>query len=79
MIKIGTVEFTEAEALDYVGKYLVTFRKVFTIEYSVNGGIHGREIYYHQGDLPLTKRGRYFIKSAAEVNNMIGYKILNSD
>lgn len=75
MVKIGSVEFTEAEALGYVGKYLVTFRRVYTIEYSVNGGVHGREVYYHQGDLPLTKRRRYFIKEAEEVNNMIGYKI----
>lgn len=78
MIKIGNVEFTEAEALDYVGKYLVTFRKVYTIEYSVNGGIHGREVYYHQGDLSLTKRGRYFVKEAGEVNRMIGYQIFKT-
>lgn len=87
MVKVGRIELTDAEALGMYfseKRYIVTYRTVYVLEWCANyinpdgtyGGIYGREIYYHRGELPLTKRGRWFAKSAAEVNKLIGKDIL---
>lgn len=80
IIKIGNVELTETEAqkFHHEQKYIVAFRRIFSVDYSVNGGYHGREIYYHRGDLPLTKRGRFCTKTATEINKMLGHELLNA-
>ena len=87
MVKVGKVELADAEAseLYFSGKrYIVTYRTVYVLEWCTNytnpdgshGGVYGREIYYHRGEMPLTKRGRWFSHTAAEVNKLIGKNIL---
>ena len=87
MVKIGKIELSENEANDlyFSGKkYIVAYRKVYALEWCSNyvddnghyGGAYAREIYYHNGEMPLTKRGRFFAKTAAEVNKLIGKDLL---
>lgn len=87
MVKVGRIELTDAEALGmyFSGKrYIVAYRTVYALEWCANytnpdgshGGVYGREIYYHYGEMPLTRRGRWFAHTAAEVNKLIGKDIL---
>ena len=55
--------------------YIVSFRAIYEITYSVNGGWQWKRIYTTEKD--MTKRGRFFFKSAFEVNQILGLKVLN--
>lgn len=83
IVKIGSIKLTEKEANDlyFSGKrYICSYRKVYQLNWCVNyaprGGVYGTEIYYHQGDLPLTKRGRFLAVNAERVNQLIGHNLV---
>ena len=87
VVKVGNIELMNSELNDFYfsGKrYLVAYRKVYALEWCENyvnpdgnyGGVYGHEIYYHDGKLPLTKRGRWAAKTAEEVNRLIGRDLL---
>lgn len=76
IIKIGSVELTEMEAerLYEEEKYIVTYSKIYKLEYSdAQKMVYGREIYNQRG---LAKRGRYHTLTAAEVNHLLGFSLL---
>lgn len=78
IIKIGNVELTEKEAEEALGKYIVTYRKIYEVRYSVNGGYYGTIVYtYPEKECGLTRRGRYYVMDAATVNHILGFKLLN--
>jgi len=82
IIKIGTIELSgfEAERLYESGKrYLVTYSKIYALDYSVNAGYHGRLIYKRQEKGGFTRRGRFFAYPASEVNHLLGFKLLQED
>lgn len=84
IVKIGNVELTETEAEEmyFNHKYIVQYRKIYQLGWCSNyinsngtyGGVYGYLIY--TSEKPLTKRGRFFALTAAEVNNLLGFKIL---
>ena len=77
VIKIGNVQLTEAEALKIYnnGNYIITYSKIYQLFYSAaQRTIYGSVIYQQPG---LTKRGRYYIFTAAEVNRLLGYQLVN--
>lgn len=84
IVKIGNVELTEAEAEEmyFNHKYIVQYRKIYQLGWCENyinpdgtyGGVYGTLIY--TSEKPLTKRGRFFALTAAEVNDLLGFKIL---
>ena len=83
MVKIENIELTEAEASEYIrtGKrYLVTYSRIYYIDYSVNAGYHGSEIYRtpNKGE-HLTRRGRFYAYNEHEVNHLIGFNLLSED
>ena len=58
-------------------QYLIKYQSIYQINYSRNykGGFYLQLLCKAQK--PLTKRGRYIGASAAEVNNMVGFELLN--
>ena len=77
VIKIGNVELTEAEALKIYQeqKYIITYSKIYQLFYSAaQRTIYGNVIYQQPG---LTKRGRFYTFTAAEVNRLLGYQLVN--
>ena len=78
IIKIGNVELTKAqvENLHSNNRYIVTYSKIYTIEYSnAQKQYYGRPIFHYPG---MAKRGRFHTMSAAEVNRLIGFNLLNT-
>ena len=74
-IKIGSVELTRTEAEKFCQerKYIAVYRRIYALHYSTaQQCVYGREIYYERGALPITKRGRFIVISAADVNKLVG-------
>jgi len=77
IVNIGNVELTESKVskLYYDHKYIVTYSKIYTIEYSnAQKRFYGRAIYSHRG---MAKRGRFHALTASEVNHLLGFDLLN--
>ena len=80
IIKIGSVELTRTEAEKFCqeGKYIVACRRIYALHYSTaQQRVYGSQIYYERGALPFTKRGRFVVLSAADVNKLAGMMIVN--
>ena len=72
-IILADVEFTQSEIESFIesGKtLLVKFRSIFEVKRS-HCGIIARPVFYHRGDLPLTKRGRHSMMTPSEANALI--------
>ena len=77
IIKIGSAQLTEVETLKIYNEnnYIITYSKIYQLHYSTaQRTIYGSVIFTQPG---LTKRGRFYIFTAAEVNNLLGYKLVN--
>lgn len=76
MVKLGNVEFEKEEIMKYFfeedKKFIVQYRSVYQIFYSKNAGFSAIKAYYYNGNLPLTKKGRFFIWKAEDVNRLLG-------
>ena len=75
----GTVELHPAE-LEWLynrKQYIVKYRSIYQINYSRNikGGYY--TVLLYKAENALTQRGRFKYYSAAEVNNMLGFKLLS--
>ena len=83
IVKIGPVELTmdDAEKLYTSGeKYLVTFSKIYQIHFSqAQKTYYGSVVYSCAKGANLAKRGRFHAFTAREVNNLLGYKLLNEE
>lgn len=84
MIKMAGIEFEE-QALTkayFEHKYIVKYRTIYALEWCENligFKVHARPIYYKNFGLPLTKRGRFFLMSASEINRLLDFKFLNEE
>ncbi len=83
IVKIGSVELTEAEAarLYADGKYILTYSKVYQIHYSAAQDIYYGTVVYSKptrGGCGFTRRGRFFAMDAAEINKVIGVELLRA-
>ena len=59
------------------GLYIIAYRSVYQPHFSANSSsYYAKEVYRHSGEIPLTKRGRYFHQTAEEVNSMIDMQLL---
>ena len=67
----------ELEWLYNKKQYIVKYRSIYQIDYSRNyrGHYYARLIY--KAENALTQRGRFKYYSAAEVNNLLGFKLLS--
>lgn len=81
IVKVGNIELFEkdAETIYKSGKYIVSYKSVYSIHYSSNGGYYSSRVYNvpYKDDLPLTRRGRFITADAAQVNQLIGFRLLN--
>lgn len=55
--------------------YIVSFRAIYEITYSNNGGWQWKRLFTAKGS--ITKRGRFIFASAFDVNSILHYKCLN--
>lgn len=81
IIKIGSIELTKEEIKKfyYNHKYLVTYSKVYQLNYSEPAGYYGNVVYTCNRGENLAKRGRFHAMDAVEVNNLLGFKLLRED
>lgn len=82
VIKIGTVELTPEEALKlYESKqYIVTYSSIYQLYYSqAQKVVCGSKIFSKSpaNGIGLAKRGRFVTTSAAGVNKLLGFKLVN--
>lgn len=76
IVKIGNIEFTreEAERIYQDRKYVCSYVGIYQINYSVaQKQFYGQKVINYKG---YARRGRFYIHSAKEVNNVLGQKIL---
>lgn len=79
IVKIGSVELTPAEAVKLYenNKYIVTLHAIYQLFWSnAQGRVYGSRVWYDK-HARLTRPGRFFALSAAEVNNVLGFELLN--
>ena len=78
---IGTVQLYESEIRQIWDRYtakqqhlfIVTYRRIYQVFYSVNAGFYGQEVYrITSGN--FAKRGRFHCLNGKEVNDLIGFK-----
>jgi hypothetical protein len=75
IVKIGRVELFEHEAREIyeAGKYILTYSKVYAVDYSAaQKRFYGRVVINQGG----ARRGRYHIMTAKEINHLFGKSIL---
>ena len=75
IVKIGNVEMYESEARELYenNKYILTYSKVYAVDYSIaQQKFYGR-IVFNQGG---AKRGHHHIMSAKEINHLFGKTVL---
>lgn len=79
-LKAGRVELSrkDVEEMQETNRvYIVAYRDIYVIDWSNNmGRYYARKIYTKYGDLPLTKRGRFFAYTAKWVNDLLGFDLL---
>ena len=76
IIKAGTTELTEAEALKVYedGKYIVNYGGVFQPHYSqAQKRVYFSKVCDKKG---LARRGRFYTFDAAYINELLGYDFL---
>lgn len=77
-MKIGKIQINDAEAWKIYesNQYIVTYGRVYQLHYSqASGMIYGNSIYQAPG---LCKRGTWQRMTAQEVNDLVGFKLLNT-
>lgn len=83
IIRLGTCETTYDELsrnAENGNIYVVHFRTVYQIRYSVNGGgYYAKKIYYHEPfhGVPLMKRGRFMFCNGETVNRLTGVRLVD--
>jgi hypothetical protein len=78
IIKAGTTELTEKEALDIYqsGKYVVNYSGVYQPHYSTaQKAVYFSKVCNKKG---LSSRGRFYIFDASYINKLLGYELLNT-
>ena len=79
-LKAGRVELSREEVQEFVNAkrvYIVAYRDIYFIDWSNNAGrYYARKIYTKYGDLPLTKRGRFYVYPAKWVNDLLDFQLL---
>lgn len=80
MIKLKGIEFEESKLFKMLceGKrYIISYRSIYLIKY--NGGRYtaSRILYDDRSPVPLTKRGRFFLRNEDEVKKIIDSVCVN--
>ena len=60
-------------------QYIVKYRSIYQINYSRNYRGHYYALLIYKAENALTQRGRFEYYSAAEVNNLLGFKLLSEE
>ena len=77
-MQIGSIKIDKRTALNIYMKnqYIVTYGRVYQLHYSqASGMVYGNSIYQRPG---LCKRGTWQRMTAQEVNDLVGFKLLNT-
>ena len=79
IMKIGNVELyeKEVEAMYWEHKYIVTYGKIYRIDFSPEKGFFGTVIARRKaGELGFVGKGRFMPLPADEVNRLVGRKVV---
>jgi hypothetical protein len=79
-LKIGNAEFRPGEIIAAIGSgknYLASYRSVYLLRATINGGERGEFIHRKLGGLPITGKGRFFLMNGAELNRALGFNFAN--
>lgn len=63
LIKLAGIEFTLEEVENYYNNgqiYILTYRKIYKLN-KVGNKYSAKLVYQENGNLPITKRGRYYM------------------
>jgi hypothetical protein len=78
--KIGNAEFLPGEiiaAIDAGKTYLASYRSVYLLRATRNGGERGEFIHRKRGGLSITGKGRFFLMNGAELNRALDFNLAN--
>lgn len=76
IVKIGNVELTreEAETIYTEGKYICSYTGIFQIHFSsAQNKFYGHKVINYKG---YARRGCFYVQTAAQINHVLGQKIL---
>lgn len=81
MVKVGTVELSEAEAYRLYSekKYIVTYSKIYRLRINpaVYDGVYYSQVYSSPyKHIHFTQRGRFLALTAEEVNKLLGFRLM---
>lgn len=79
VVKIGNVSMFKGEAKKIYDdkKYVCSYTGIYQVHYSVaQKSYYGHKVINYKG---YARRGRYYIQSAKEINNVLGKTILNEN
>jgi hypothetical protein len=79
-LKIGNAEFRPGDiiaAIDSGKNYLASYRSVYLLRATINGGERGEFIHRKRGGLPITVKGRFALMCGAELNRALDFDLAN--
>jgi hypothetical protein len=80
--KAGGVEltYTECDRIARQGKLIVAYRDIYRLQWSnAQGRYYATKMYHYDGELGLTKRGRWVSLTPREVNHLIGFELFATE
>ena len=80
IVKIGSVEMYENDLPELYESgriYFVTYSKIYQLMWANNYGWYGQLVYTKptKGGMGFTRRGRFYVQTAKQVNKWLGFKL----
>jgi hypothetical protein len=81
-LKIGNAEFRPGDiiaAIDSGKTYLASYRSVYLLRATRNGGERGELIHKKRDGLPITGKGRFSLMCGAELNRALDFNLAKAE
>jgi hypothetical protein len=83
IVKVANIQYTFKELKDIYfnsdNHYIVKYKSIYQVFYSVNAGFYANEIYYNHSDnnLGYTLKGRHIFTDSNFINKLVGFELLH--
>ena len=83
IFKVANIQYTFKELknkfFDENYKYIVKYKSIFQVFYSVNAGFYANEVYYNHknNDCGYTLKGRHIWSDESFINKLVGFELLH--
>jgi hypothetical protein len=80
--KAGRVEltYTDCDRIARHGKLIVAYRDIYKLHWSnAQGRYYASKVYHSDGEVGITKRGRWIALTATEVNRILGFDLFATE